>query len=659
MTGRKRSGTEPDLQLVATVLGLKISRQDALAFLALAVLIAVIYFPATQAGFVWDDEIMMELDAVRNWKGIWGIWFDPVGVYRQQPIREGHYWPLLYTTFWIEHKLWGFSPAGYHIVNILIHFANALLLWRLLVRLAVPGAWFTAMVFATHPLNVESVAWVMGRKDLLSSLFYLAAVLMWLRFIESPHPRRYVAALLLLAAGMFCKSIVVTLPVALLILHWWKQGRIARTDLLRVAPFFLVGLAITASDLLFYEKVNLSFGYSVLERILIAAHCLWFYVGKLLWPVELAVIYPRWDVSVTDPLGWLYVVATLAVPVTLWLLRRRVGRGLLACVLFFAVTLSPVLGFLDYGYMNISFVADRYQYLAGIGIIVFFVGIMTCSVKKFPGVARRAVRGVALGLLVLLGIATWNQSGVYKDEATLFTHAASVNSQSLAVNHYAGLVFLELGQFEEAEKYFRRALKIGPGYTQGFFKLGEALRMQRRYEESLEFYRAALNLNPYSTSVHVAMGTSLFRLKRYEEVVSSMERALAIRPNLPGAHTFHYFTGYALQKMNQLDSAGEHYEKALQISPHFWKAINRLAGLRFAQGNYNESLDLYQALVKIDPENAVAHYSVGVVLLKLDRTEEALASFERTLSLDPTMKSALNNREMLRNRMRQKARSPK
>ena len=632
-----------------------ILRRDAFAALVLGLLVAVIYFPATQAGFVWDDEIMMGLDAVRNWGGIWGIWFDPVGVYRQEPVREGHYWPLLYTTFWLEHKLWGFSPAGYHIVNILLHFANTVLLWRLLARLAVPGAWFAAVVFAMHPLNVESVAWVMGRKDLISSLFYLAAVLMWLRFIESPHPRRYATALLLLAAGMFCKSIVVTLPVTLLILHWWKQGRITRTDLLRVTPFFLVGLAIAAFDLLFYEKVNLSFDYSVLERMLIAAHCLWFYVGKLLWPVELAVIYPHWDVSAANTLGWLYVVTALAVPVTLWFLRRRTGRGLLACVLFFAVTLSPVLGFLDYGYMNISFVADRYQYLAGIGLIVFFVSVATYSVKKLTGVARNAVRGVALVLLVLLGIATWNQSGVYKDEVTLFTHGASVNSQSWAVNRYAGLAFLELGQFEEAEKHFRRALKINPSYTLALFNLGETLRMQQRYKESLEFYRAALNLDLGSASVHAGMGVSLLRLKRYEEAVSSMERALAIKPNLPRAHTFHYFTGYALQEMNQLDGAGEHYEKALQINPHFWRAIDRLAGLRFGQGNYNESLGLYKTLVKIEPENAVAHYNVGVALLKLGRNEEALVSFERTLSLDPTVKPALTNRDMLRNRMRQKA----
>ena len=139
---------------------------------------------------------------------------------------EAHYWPLTYTTFWLEHKIWGLAPAGYHIVNVLLHFFNSLLVWRLLLRLAVPGAWVVAAVFAVHPLHVESVAWIIERKDVLSGLFYLAAVLVWLRFLEQPRPWRYGLALLLFAAGLLSKSIVVTLPAALLILQWWKEGRI-------------------------------------------------------------------------------------------------------------------------------------------------------------------------------------------------------------------------------------------------------------------------------------------------------------------------------------------------------------------------------------------------------------------------------------------------
>ena len=217
---------------------------------------------------------------------------------------EAHYWPLVYTTFWLEHKLWGFASAGYHIVNVLLHLANTLLVWHLMRRLAVPGAWMVAAVFAVHPLHVESVAWVIERKDVLSGLFYLAAVLAWMRFVDQPRRGRYAGALALYVAGLLSKSIVVTLPVALLIWHWWKQGRVTSTDLLRLVPFCVVGLVITVGDLSFSRSVEpLSLGYSLTERTLIAARALWFYAEKLLWPSELAVIYPLWDIRVGDPAG--------------------------------------------------------------------------------------------------------------------------------------------------------------------------------------------------------------------------------------------------------------------------------------------------------------------------------------------------------------------
>ena len=224
------------------------SRQDGLAFLALGLLVAVSYLPAMLwGGFVWDDRIMTNAEPVRDVSGLWQIWFSPSDIE-----GEHHYWPLVYTTFWLEHKLWGFDPTGYHIVNVLLHLMNTLLLWHLLRRLVVPGAWVVAAVFAVHPLHVESVAWVIERKDVLSGLFYLAAVLAWLRFVEQPNSRRYAWSLVLYAASLLSKSIVVTLPVALLIWHWWQQGRVTSTDLWRLVPFFAVGLVITVGDLSFY-----------------------------------------------------------------------------------------------------------------------------------------------------------------------------------------------------------------------------------------------------------------------------------------------------------------------------------------------------------------------------------------------------------------------
>ena len=445
--------------------------------LILGALVTASYFPALWGEFIWDDFLLMKLKAVSSWDGIWRLWFDPATAYLQRDAVEGHYWPLLYTTFWIEHKLWGFAPLGYHAINLLLHFANTALLWRLLLRLGVPGAWFAAAVFAVHPLHTESVAWIISRKDLLSALFYLSlsAFFVWTRFVETPRTRRYVAALLLFAAALLCKSVAITLPAALLIWQWWKEGRITPKGLLRVVPFFLVGLVVGGFDIWFYKsKTALSFDYSVYERVLIASRSLWFYLEKLVWPADLAVIYPHWEIDATDPFGWGYFIAAVAVAATLWIMRHRIGRGPLACALFFAVTLSPTLGLVDYSYMGHSFVADRFQYLAGIGAIILFVVVAVRAADRLSPAAHKAAKGIALVVLALLGIATWNQAGVYKNELSLFKHVIAHNPRSWAAHQNVGMALLKLNQFEEAERHLRNSLEIFPLNVKAFRNMGEA-----------------------------------------------------------------------------------------------------------------------------------------------------------------------------------------
>ena len=220
------------------------SRRDALASLALGLMVAAVYFPALWGDFVWDDVILVEEPAVRKGTGLWSIWFQPWTM-----DRENHYWPVVYTSFWLEHKIWGFAPLGYHLVNALLHLVNSVLVWRLLLRLAVPAAWTVAALFAVHPLHVESVAWIIERKDLLSALFYLTAVVAWIRFVEAPGRGRYLLALALFTAGLLSKSVVVTLPAALLIWHCWKRDGVTLVDVRRLVPFFAVGLCITMGGL--------------------------------------------------------------------------------------------------------------------------------------------------------------------------------------------------------------------------------------------------------------------------------------------------------------------------------------------------------------------------------------------------------------------------
>ncbi len=474
-------------------------------------MVAVVYFPALSGDFVWDDVILVSEPAIREASGLWNIWFRPWTME-----RENHYWPVVYTSFWVEHRLWGLAPLGYHLVNVLLHLVNSVLVWRLLTRLAVPAAWAVAAVFAVHPLHVESVAWIIERKDLLSALFYLTTALAWIRFVEAPGRGRYLLALALFTAGLLSKSVVVTLPAALLIWHCWKRDGVTPADLRRLAPFFAVGLLITMGDFLLYAaRVPLSLGYSMVERSLIAARAWWFYIGKLLWPADLAVIYPLWDIRVGDPLAWAYVLAAAALAALLWFGRHRFGPGPLAGALFYTVTLSPMLGFVDFGYMRYAFVADRFQYLAGIGVMGVLVGAAAVGAARLPASLRMAAPCLAAAVLAVFSVMTWRQAGIYRDGVTFFGHIVSHNPEAryahlnlaralikadrpedaLAAARIAagklerldladahdlrGRALLNLGRLDEAREALGRALDLAPGHRNARENMAEVLRRQK------------------------------------------------------------------------------------------------------------------------------------------------------------------------------------
>ena len=633
--------------------------------LALALLVVISYLPALEASFVWDDVIFVEEAAVHDWSGLRNIWFSPADI-----DKEGHYWPIVYTSFWLEHKLWGLAPLGYHAVNVALHLVNVLLAWRLLQRLAVPGAWVIATVFAVHPLHVESVAWVIERKDLLSALFYLTAALTWIRFVKAPRPGRYALALGLFAAGLLSKSIVVTLPAALLIYHWWQSGRVTRTDLARLAPFFGVALVITAFDLSFYtSREPLALGYSLVERALIAARALWFYVGKLLWPSGLAVIYPLWNISAADPLAWTCVVAAAALAAVLWLGRKRLGRGPLAGVLFFAVTLSPMLGFVDYGYMQFSLVADRFQYLAGLGVLAVLLGTAKCGVGRLPSAARTAATAALILVLAMLGALTWRQAGIYRDGVTFFSHILAHNPEARDAHlnlvgplsdagrleealdaarigverrpddadaySNLGRVLILLDRFEEAEGALRTALELDPRNLTAHQNLGEALRQANRDEEAIEMYRAALAIDGDFAATYGGLGLALFGEKRYEESLAALDRALALDPGAPSAGTLALSAGRAARELGRSQEAGVQFRKAAALAPDSAEPLLELSNLLIAQDRAGEAEEYLRRARELQPNAPATLHNVAEALRKAGRHREALASYRDALQTDP------------------------
>ena len=622
---------------------------------ALGLLGVAPYLPAMLwGGFVWDDGIWTDSQSVQGgWSGLWRLWSGDA--YAVDDTQEGHYWPLVYTTFWLEHKLWGFAPTGYHVVNVLLHLANTILLWHLLRRLAVPGAWAVAAVFAVHPVHVESVAWVIERKDVLSGLFYLAAVLVWIRFVEEPNPRRYVCSLALYAAGLLSKSVVVTLPVALLIWHWWKQDRVTSSDLLRLVPFFVVGLAILVGDVSFYRSIEaVSFDYSLTERTLIAARALWFYTGKLMWPSDLAVIYPRWDIHATDLLAWGYLVAAVAVGAALWRFRLQLGKGPLAGTLFFAVTLSPVLGFVDYGYMRYAFVADRFQYLAGIGVMAVVISAAAHGASRLPGLWQKGV-GYACVVLVLalLTMRTLHHQQVWANDESLWRHVVRLNPDARWAHYHLALLLAHQGRSEEALPFARTAIQKDPNFADAHNVLGAILKRLGHFNEAEAVLRRAIALKHNDkTLAHYNLGVVLLKQGREKEALAALREAVRQYPDHKPAKRelaeVEANFGATLNALGRFEEAETHLRRAIELAPKKWSMAHAsLVAALFGQERYGEAFNIARIGVIERPESADAHNDLGAILAKMGRYDEAMQRFDRALALNPAHKDAHNNRRPL------------
>ena len=589
----------------------------ALCAVGLVLMVLASYLPAMLwGGFVWDDvdHFLAELGeqgepALRDLAGLKRIWFSPAEV------QEPHYRPLTYTTFWLEHKLWGFAPNGYHVVNVLLHAANVLLLWRILAALAVPGAWVVAAAFAVHPVHVESVAWAIERKDVLSGLFYLGCVSVWLPFIKGPktgeataaaatNPWRYGFALALLAAGMLAQNIVVTLPAALLVLRWWQCGRVTLPDVARLIPFFGVALAVVVLDQwLVSTATPASFDYSVVERLLIAARALWFYVGKLAWPADLAVVYPHWDVGVGTVPGWIALGAAVALVAALWHFRTRIGRGPLAGVVFFAVTLSPTLGFVDHTYLQFSFVADRFQYVAGIGVLAVLIGGAAVGANRLPATPRKAVAASSAAVLALLGTLTWQQAGIYRDDVTFFEHVIAHN----------------------------------PNAARAHLNLADALMQDDRMEEAAAAARIAVAQRPDSHDAHINLAVALVHLERPDEAERHLRRAAQLAP---AESTVLENLAVLLTLRNQLGEAEALLRRAVDLAPRNLSATRNLAKLLDVRQQPERALALYDRVVELGADDAAVHAARGSLLFRLERRDEALAAYRKALALDPTHEAA-------------------
>jgi tetratricopeptide (TPR) repeat protein len=696
----KAEGAAPG-KAMAEEAGIKLSpRMLAWLFpLLLAVLTFAAYWPVTRAGFIWDDDdylvnhpIYTSPEAMRE------IWLVP----RATP----QFYPVVFTSFYIERKLWDLNPLGYHLFNVALHAGSAILLWRILKRLKVPGAEFAAAVFAVHPLMVETVAWVTERKNTYSMFFFLVALLTFWRFAfgkaraegESMEgePTRYewgwyAVSLVAFVLAMLSKTVACSLGPVLVLLVWWKGPRLGR--FLATIAYWVLGAAgglYTA-----YLEVgqvgaqgkwwSLTFD----ERFLVASRAIWFYVGKLLLPIQLNFFYNRWTIDRTQGWQWLYVVGVGIALLVLFMVRKYAGWGPLVAAIAFIAMLFPALGFFPIYPQIFSWVADHFAYMGTLAFIPAVCAGLTVATRKWlPGMETVQV-GIAAALVAVLAGATFFSAQRFESLETLWKsvlltdpdhpHWNALSGMS-GVYHRKAVAEMDVGNrdaamvFNEQAKLFdEESLKVRPDYGLAYNNLAGYHMFRGEWDKALPLALKASELDPSDARIDLTIGHIYSHLGQPGKAAAAFERAVKIRPRMAdyrvkmarallaagneglakqymqsalhldaGNSDAHVLQGFLYNKAGDLPNALAEYRAALQSDPKnneardgFGEAVAYYPGTVPTE-DLNEALDrMLEAVDATNGSNLQYVDTFGLLLYRAKRSEQAVTLLQRALQHVP------------------------
>jgi tetratricopeptide (TPR) repeat protein len=603
----------------------------------LATITVCAYLPVFNGGFIWDDDVYVFTNPlVTSEDGLHDIWLTAKSI---------EYYPLFYSTLWAEWKLWGMNAAGYHTVNILLHVLNVLLVWRVLKSLEVAGALLAALLFAVHPVNVESVAWISELKNTLSLLFFLLTCLAWLRFRQKPQAWGFYAlALGLFLLALLSKTTVVVFPVLMLGVAWWRGGRITSRDLRLALPFFILALAMGLLLIWFlphrFPSDEVIRQAGILPRLSGAGLASWFYLGKVVFPYGLCLVYPHWNLDTGHFLTLLPLILLLGVFGFFWVKRAGWGRVVLLGVGFFWMALLPSLGLIVHPYLKQSPVADRWLYLPLIGLTAL-VGAAWSRWRKAgkTGGGNFAV-GVATVVVIVLAVLTYNRSALFADAETLYRETLSLNPAAVGVRNNLALVLINKGQRAEAIRELKRVTADDPGSSEAWNNLGNLVLGAGRPREAIPYLEKALELRPDMLQGKLNLGLALAEVGRINEAAPLLQAAAA---GSGDNALINQRLGDILAKAGRHREAAAALRKVLAREPDNLQAAYHLAGTLVAGGDRPGAIRVYQDIVRRHPREVGAQVNLGNLYAGEGRASEAVTAYRAVLRLNPTLSGALNN----------------
>ena len=642
-------------------------RRDWLWALVLIALVILAYCQVLRAGFIWDDESHL----TRN-----PCVVGPLGLKEIWTTTQAVYYPLVLTTFWALHKLFGLNPLPYHLLNIFLHAASAILFWRVLRQLGVRGAWLGAALWGLHPVMVQSVAWVTELKNTQSCLFYLLSIFFFLRWQKgqdggavSTQPQRqsgeracvvsFVSSVGFFILATLSKPSAVMLPFVLALCIWWMRGKIRWRDALVLAPFALISAlasAWTIWEQRFHARaVGPDWAQSFPERLIIAGKAIWFYLGKLLWPHPLIFIYPRWDVDSSKVVAYLPLLAAIAGLVALWFIHGKWGRALFFAAVYYVVSLFPVLSFFSVYFFRYSFVSDHFQYLASMGPLALAGAGITILVRRVcqtpftwasdtdalqisghnagaVGWKSFLLPAISGALLLLLGVLTWRQTAEYHDLFALYTATLDKNPGCWMAHYNLGIVLSERGEADQAIDHYQRAVVLRPDYAEAHYNLGRLLVEHGQLADAIAHYERAAAINPADAEAQNNLGVTLFGIGRADDAIAHYQKALEIRPDYAEASCN---LGNALIAKGDFDGAIARYKACLAAIPDQEEAQYNLASALLRKGRTDEAIVEYQKVLQMHPESADAHANLGIAWLAKGRVRDAMTGTQRHSKFPP------------------------
>ena len=576
------------------------SKRDWFFCLILAVVTILAYQHAWHGGFLWDDDAYIInnelLTAPDGWQRIWFSLDSP-----------SQYFPFTYSTFRIEHALWGLDTTGYHWVNLLLHVGNALLVWAVLARLKVPGSWLAAAIFALHPVQVESVAWITERKNVLMGFFFLLTLLAWIAFVDKRSRRPwmfYCLALISYVLALSAKATACTLPAALFLILWLQKKPITMRRFIQIVPFVVLGIGMGLLAV-WWERYHQGTNRGVftflspMERILVASRAVWFYLSKIFWPSNLTFIYPRWNISPADLIDYIWLLAGIAACAAIYFIRRYFGRSVEVAAAFFVATLTPVLGFIMLFTFRYTFVADHYQYLACIGpIALASAGIVALS-DRFT-LYRAVIVSGALLVVASFGTLTWRQAATYSDIETLWRTTLARNPECWMAHTNIGIVFLQQGKIDDAIAHYRLAWQMQADSWDAEYNLGTALVAKGQVDEAILHCERAVGMRPTDPDAQVSLGNALLQKSRIDEAIAHYQKAMTLHPDHFLAR---YSLGHALLEKGELEGAIQVCRSALLLRPSDADCQTTLAIALEEKGNPTEAIQHYQKALELAPKS--------------------------------------------------------